>query len=466
VTQPDNGVPAAHGHDQVVADEELDRLGRRHVALRLYQQLIGKPKDWSVRVGLLGAWGEGKTTVATWVANRARSEGHIAVFYSPTIALSREEIWADLVEKLLSAFGDEGTVEASWLARARAWVRPHWRCAIGLPKEEGDLLRIRTRSELRRLANALRGVAKLDKRVEVAHSAIAQFVSMGPEHLKAIRAELGGDRRVLVIIDDIDRADPKLIPQLLLGLRDLLDLPGFSFLLPFDENVVAKALRNYNRAWGDGRIFLDKILDYRVHLAPVEPAERQALFSAVLAEVCSFVPPAAASGFGPWLPANPRRLKAIARSLIVLREEAARHRPDEIDWRSVIFAALLRAEHEPFARAFAEQTFGNRDPDTVTRQSFEIYRRTGQDGRDEAERGRLEKLADTHAVTDGATRQRLIALGDAWRRSVGISDPARALYSARLLERASQGVTWRDYDSGSCPSWWCRCWGWSSADRR
>jgi predicted KAP-like P-loop ATPase len=83
--------------------------------------------------------------------------------------------------------------------------------------------------------------------------------------------------RLVVLVDDLDRCDPKLLPQLLLSLRELLDLPGFTFLLAFDDEIVGKALIDNNPAWLDGSDFLEKILDFRFHLPPVTEKQKERL---------------------------------------------------------------------------------------------------------------------------------------------------------------------------------------------
>ena len=70
-------------------------------------------------------------------------------------------------------------------------------------------------------------------------------------------------RLFVIIIDDLDRTDPALIGKLFLCLREMLDITGFRFLVPFDEQVISTALTKSNPAWSDGNRFLEKILDFR-----------------------------------------------------------------------------------------------------------------------------------------------------------------------------------------------------------
>ncbi|MDP1752192.1 MAG: P-loop NTPase fold protein, partial [Reyranella sp.] len=66
------------------------------------------PIDWSVRVGLLGKWGEGKTSVANWVARSAASDGHLVVWYNPWNVKSDSQLWIEFAAKLLQCFDEHG----------------------------------------------------------------------------------------------------------------------------------------------------------------------------------------------------------------------------------------------------------------------------------------------------------------------------------------------------------------------
>jgi len=52
---------AGNGHD---ASGAKDELAREPLARQIYQCLKPADANWSVRVGLFGSWGLGKTTVA------------------------------------------------------------------------------------------------------------------------------------------------------------------------------------------------------------------------------------------------------------------------------------------------------------------------------------------------------------------------------------------------------------------
>lgn len=414
------------GFDAVVESDAGDMLGYRHIPRRLNDLLSRSPPEWSVRMGLLGEWGSGKSTIAKWLQQLAERDGHLVAWLSPTGTTSLEELWAALAKALLDAADRHTGIGLAATARLRGFVTG--------------------RDSVRRLATA----AQAHKIAQVLHSAASNFLQVGPNHLRDLRESLPSERRVIVVIDDLDRIDPKLLPNLLLALRDVLDLPGYAFLLPFDENVVAGALKHYNDAWSDGRRFLDKILDFRVQLPSPDVAARKRLFENEVRSAASFLDPEIAQGIESLLPPNPRRLKAIVRSLSPLAGVAKHHRPDEIDWRAVIFATLLRDEHEGFFHAYTDATFYTLSTDGSLPRNFQLERLMDKQKGAAAERERFEKLIQAQPSIDSHLSERLWDICDAWLKDLGLGNIGRAAYSIRLLSEPAEGATWADHDDVLC----------------
>ena len=95
------------GYDAPESDPAKDHLGRQQVAAIIYRLLVDTPQDWSTRVGLFGAWGEGKTTVCKFVEQRAQADGHLLLWFNPWSARTLDELWGNfsiaLIERLSKA---------------------------------------------------------------------------------------------------------------------------------------------------------------------------------------------------------------------------------------------------------------------------------------------------------------------------------------------------------------------------
>jgi predicted KAP-like P-loop ATPase len=308
------------GFDSPLDELDDDRFDRRRLARQIYSLLTDLKADWSVRVGLFGAWGAGKTSIGLWVAKLAKIDGHIPIWFNPWSVRSLAELWTRFAESLFRAFDEEGIkLEGTKRIRAALAIKD-WK---ELPEK----------------------IAEVDSRAKAVVGA-ASFVAdallkITPQDLEQIRKRLG-ERRVIVIIDDLDRTDPSLLPQLFLALRELLDRPGFSFLLPFEKSKIVTALQSYNESW-DGDAFLEKILDFRFALPEPTPEQLRNMFMAEMKGACPFVPASELVGFDTMLPSTPRKLKLLVRHIATsFRSRAARAGRDRLVLGNLRHAAAPR----------------------------------------------------------------------------------------------------------------------------
>lgn len=408
----------ATGFDKAKETENEDLLDRVRIADRVFSLMTILPASWSVRVGLLGAWGEGKTTISNWVSRRAKSSEHIVIWYNPWSARTLPGMWIELATEIMRTLdAADIKLEGSVALRTK----------LGYQKW----------AEVPRQASQAHAFSKAGFGVIDAAANFVGLVRVGPRDISTLRQKLG-DRRVFVIIDDLDRTDPSLVPQLLLSLREVLDLPGFSFLLPFDDKVVMKALGQYNPALGDAR-FLEKILDFRIVLPPATPAQIQALFVEEMERHCPFLSLKRLEPIFAVLPENPRRLKALVRSLVPFRAEAERHRVGEVDWHSVVIALMIRMESEQFFGAYTKAVFG----DTERNPWLEIL--MSKEDKDEKTDSVLERVLTESTENDIRLRSRLRDLCNCWREVNGLRDLGRTRYVLKMIDQPD-AVTWAEYD--------------------
>lgn len=411
------------GFDNPLSDPAGDQLGRKRFAEQVYSHLTNLEADWSVRVGLLAPWGEGKSTVASWVAKRAEEEGHIVASYKPWAARTDAELMLGLYNTITKALKDKN-IEFG-------------KSGLGIVANVSNHKITKNLQDAHKFAQAGIGVFQA-------------FANITSEDIEKLTAALNG-KRIIVIVDDLDRVDPNLIPRLLMSLRDLMDIKGFSFLLPFDDHIISASLTKYNQAEGFGENFLEKILDYRVQLPTATNEQVLTFFKHEVQKYCPFIKSADFSGLAGLLPANPRKLKGLVRRFRVFESEGQRHRGDELDWNALIFAEMIRLEDEDFFRAYVKDTFFVKETDNpMDRSAINPWTEAAFE-KDKAkaeaeEKKRIERLLDETSVPLKDKRARLIDLCEGWRTSYGFVGEHKILYVLKLLDQP-ETLTWAEFDA-------------------
>src|SRR5262249_26321111 len=276
---------SGRGYDLPIQRKEEDFFDRWLFASELWQ-IVGKaPQDWSVRVGVYGRWGEGKTSVLNFLQRFARRDGDITVWFNPWSVRDRDELWNRFAGAIFGRLEEEGIkVEGGTTVKI---------------KKVGRLIKdpIQKAAEFNQSSKAIIGGAL---------TLVGKLLNASSSVFKRIHKALR-NRRVIVVIDDLDRTDPKLLPELFLSLRDVLDLPGFSFVFGFDVDIVARALTEEYTAWGRGEEFLEKIIDFPLSFpTPSDHQLRKFLFTQIERD-CSFVSRTVLEDLFSLLPKNPRK---------------------------------------------------------------------------------------------------------------------------------------------------------------
>ncbi|GAB4182124.1 MAG: hypothetical protein Tsb002_02950 [Wenzhouxiangellaceae bacterium] len=413
------------GFDNPLSDIAGDKLDRQRLINQIYPYLIDLEPEWSVRVGLLAPWGEGKTTVCQWIAQQAAKDGHIPVWFSPWSARTDAELWYGFYSALKKALEDYNS------------------------KLKDPILSITTLKRLGASIAAREWVDQISRSHQTGQAglqALKSLTKMKPKDIERLNGRLEG-RRFIVIIDDLDRVNPKLIPILLMSLRDVLDLGRFSFLLPFDETIICESLMQYNASPKFGEDFLDKILDFRFRLDSPTSYQIENFFKYEMKAHCSFVPDVALEGLAQHLPSSPRKLKFLARGIKVFEAQAARHKKEEIDWQAIIFSQMIRLESEAFFEAYTNKTFFSHSYNNPEFSPWHLAEMSDdEDAAKNNERARVEIILDDVGVRVPQKRDRLIQLCESWRGSSSAYTLYNIQYVLKLLNQPHI-LTWAEFDS-------------------
>lgn len=411
------------GYDAAEVQKQEDDLDRWRFAAEVVEVVSATPSDWSARIGIFGKWGEGKTTVLRFAETMLREKGSIVFSFSPWAVQNWNDLWEEFGNHISEA-----------LDAARIPFDHSWKESL---KSRGKWLEQNLESTgIGQLAESAASIWGKDKLYNAAFGTLSRWLRYDGDQIRAIRKKLG-QQRLVVLIDDLDRCPPELVPQLLLSLRELLDLPGFTFLLAFDDEIVAQALTQKNPAWVEGANFLEKILDFRFHLPAVTDLQKARLTLRAMQKYCPFVPMEATKQIQDLLPNNPRKLKSLIRSLAAIQPQLTRHDPDELVWVDVWIAQMLRLEsYRFFERLLRDDTL---DKETgPLSQAIQRHSRSSRGDVDEYKN--VKALMQEVGVQDLNLEKRLIQLIGAARSRTSI----RFRYMCELALRP-HAVTWKEF---------------------
>jgi len=411
------------GYDAPQAKQENDDLDRWRFAADILQLLNESPFDWSARIGLFGSWGEGKTTVLSFLEEMARNRGHLVFWFNPWVARDRDHLWKLFAAALLEAL-DKAGVSVKGVTRAR--------------------FKLFFTDRLSPYAESVERLSRMDAAAHAVTGAglgvVRRLMRLDASHIIQIRSKLG-DSRIVVLVDDLDRTDPRLVPHFLLALREVLDIPGFSFVLAFSPETIDSALSQYHPAWGKGGNFLEKILDFSFDLPRPSETQKQRLLLRAAKQNCPFVPEAELVKVVDLLPENPRRLKSLIRDLTVLKSEVARHAPTELNWVEILIAYLIKTESAPFL----DRLLRGSEIDNQLGLAYHVFQKLVATGDKSANReDPLETLIDQENL-EGERTQRLKTLLKALRAR-GSHEGGRSFrYQAQLAVHPHL-ITWKELD--------------------
>jgi len=237
--------------DLPVAENGEDLLGRQEIVEELVSRIT---MERPMVIALTGGYGEGKTSVLNLTVGQLRiwdefGYGPIVVRFSPWLA------------------GDSNALILAMLNSIVAEIKKSY-VAPGL-----------SRDALQYAKTLLSAIPKTER--------LKDFIAEPSQEDRAIAlaARLANTpRTVLVVLDDLDRLEPKELDTVFKLLRGSEKLSNFTFLCAFDKNELALILKA-TRPFQDGSTFIEKFFQLQVQLPKVEPARLQSFFSARIVNV-------------------------------------------------------------------------------------------------------------------------------------------------------------------------------------
>ena len=232
-----------YSSDAPVSTEDEDIFSRWKFSERVAQVIANRRDPSSIVIGLYGRWGDGKTSVLNFIEQSLNTNNDvICIKFNP---------WR---------FGTEDQL------------------LMGFFNQIADALdaKLETREDkLKDIGNKILKPVSSAVGMGVVGEVVSSYISMPDINIFKSRTEKlleESQKRVLILIDDVDRLDKTEIHALFRLVKLTADFKYTSYILAFDKDIVASSLQDrYSTSQGNsGEEFLEKIIQVPLHLPYIE----------------------------------------------------------------------------------------------------------------------------------------------------------------------------------------------------
>lgn len=257
IVAPNEPMEIRYSSDKPIESKDDDRFNRWPFAKRIADTLAGRIDPSSVVIGLYGAWGEGKTSALRLMETALANHAHvICVRFNPWHFQTEEKLLRGFFATLATALGRSLPTKTEEVGQ--------------LLERYGGLLSLASVSLTGAdvTGGAARDIGKALSTVEL-------------DELRSRVERILGEakKRVVILIDDIDRLDRQEIQTIFKLVKLSADFNHTSYVLSFDDEMVAAALGEKYGGGGteSGRAFLEKIIQVPLHLPPADELELRSI---------------------------------------------------------------------------------------------------------------------------------------------------------------------------------------------
>lgn len=242
--------------DTALENPEEDRLGFAPFARNVADAICKMVTDDSLVFALYGPWGSGKTTCLNFIRSHIETydekQRPVVVRFNPWWFSGHGELLSQFFREFCVALGKEERFK-----KAIKFIADFLEIASGIPEPTGfGKTGVKIASQWLKQVTAEKEIWKVRK--EIRNSLLKQ------------------DKRILVVIDDIDRLTAEEIRSLFKVIKAVADFPKTTYLLAFDKNVVIGALTGLQGKSGEA--YLEKIVQIPFDLPIADKIALRKLF--------------------------------------------------------------------------------------------------------------------------------------------------------------------------------------------
>lgn len=245
-----------------------------------------------VALGVSGPWGSGKSTVLRLIERELKARSATQV--DQQVLVISSDPWrydpalgakATLISEVLSALTAEleskgGAGEKAQSTLKKLAKRVNWMKALKLAAKTSITLQLPGIDDLSQLVSDETGEEPVSRNLDEFREEFAALLT---------EDDLRHVRRVVVLVDDLDRCLPETVVETLETMRLFLSVPKMSFVIAADEERVADALRErYPKSGQDdqgeepAKLYLHKIVQTTLRLPALSRFDTEAFLLLLL----------------------------------------------------------------------------------------------------------------------------------------------------------------------------------------
>ena len=224
-----------------ISSLDEDKLNRRNFAESLANAIKNYKNPNCLTISLMGKWGSGKTSIINMVTNYWNNESeseNIIIHFDPWYFSNKDNLLFQFFD-ILSNFNNKeftDTVNTDNL------------------KKLGKSLINMTSFNL----NFGLGSINIDPEINNTLNDEETLLDLKNKISKDFENFKNSKKKVIIIIDNIDRLSDKEVQQILMLVKSLADFPHVIYILSFDKDAVLGSLKNLNIY--SPELFLEKII--------------------------------------------------------------------------------------------------------------------------------------------------------------------------------------------------------------
>lgn len=282
-----------------IKNKNEDELNRTIFAKHLAKSILQNKENECLTIGLIGKWGSGKSSIINIARDDLNDEDLIILDFNPWYFSTQDNLYQQFFNMITSEIEKREFGDKFWIQKKFFQMKTQFKKASKLSKGNKTIMQFIKEIffTLKELQN-LNIVNKYYKQVKSNSSVNLNTPGFGytynfSESTKEYNSisylktkcneyfeELG--YKFLIVIDDIDRMTKTEIGQTLILVKSLADFNNFTYLLAFDEDVVAESLTSIPENFR--KKYLEKIIQVYITVPKISETHFDGLISSKLEE--------------------------------------------------------------------------------------------------------------------------------------------------------------------------------------